>query len=113
MLKISTHVLDLSRGLPAAGVSVSLDVESDNGFRRISDAVTDANGRVRGFTMGHGTPQPGRYRLSFALVPYFGLQGVPCFFPEVQITFDVRDTGEPHHVPLLLSPFGYSTYRGS
>ena len=113
MLKISTHILDLSRGLPAAGVAVMLEVESGTGYRRVSDATTDSDGRVRGFTMGHSTAQPGRYRLNFALVPYFASHGVPCFFPEVQITFDVRDTGEPHHVPLLLSPFGYSTYRGS
>ena len=113
MLKISTHVLDLSRGLPAAGIGVALESEAGSGFRRVSEAVTDSDGRVKSFSMGHSAAAPGRYRLTFALVQYFASHGVPCFFPEVQIIFDVRDPGEPHHVPLLLSPFGYSTYRGS
>ena len=113
MLKISTHVLDLARGLPAAGIVVTLEVEAGSGYRGIAEGVTDSEGRVRDFALGHESAQPGRYRLTFALVQYFASHGVPCFFPEVQITFVLRDAGEPHHVPLLLSPFGYSTYRGS
>jgi len=104
MTAITTHVLDTARGLPAAGLPVRLDRRDDDGaWQPIGDAETDADGRVRGFA---GDAMPGTHRLVFATGE------VSPFFPEVTLTFRVGD--EPHlHIPLLLSPFGYSTYRGS
>ena len=113
MPKISTHVLDLARGLPAAGIKVQLDHDTGDGFARVGEGVTDADGRVKSFAASNIGATAGRYRLTFILAPYFGMHGVPCFFPEASVIFDVRDPADPHHVPLLLSPFGYSTYRGS
>ncbi len=105
-MTVSTHVLDASAGVPAAGVAVTLSV-FDAGWSDLESAVTDDDGRFR---FGAATPS-GTYRLTFATGPYFGSRGVPAFYPEVAVTFTV---GDGHlHVPLLLSPFAYSTYRGS
>jgi 5-hydroxyisourate hydrolase len=110
MLSITTHVLDLTSGSPAAGVAVTLESERGGAWASLGNAATDADGRVReGFS---GLPGPGRYRLTFATGAYFVGRGVTSFHPEVVVTFEVRETRH-HHVPLLLSPFGYSTYRGS
>ena len=110
MLTITTHVLDLPTGAPAAGVAVTLEVESDGRWESHGRAVTDADGRVR---EGFGAlPSPGRYRLTFATGPWFASRGVTSFHPEVIVSFDVREA-KHHHVPLLLSPFGFTTYRGS
>jgi 5-hydroxyisourate hydrolase len=111
MSEITTHVLDLSRGVPAAGIDVSLARADTAGhFAAVGRATTDADGRVRSFGAGSG---PGRYRLTFRVGDYFAALGIECFFPEVQILFEVKGAALPQHVPLLLSPFGYSTYRGS
>ena len=113
MSEITTHVLDLSRGLPAAGVDVTLERADTAGhFTAAGRATTDAEGRVRSFGPS-ADGGAGRYRLTFRVSEYFAASGAECFFPEVQILFEVRSTTQPHHVPLLLSPFGYSTYRGS
>jgi 5-hydroxyisourate hydrolase len=110
---ISTHVLDLSRGVPAAGVEVTLERAGSAGtFTRVARTTTDAEGRVRSFE-GAADQSIGRYRLTFRVDSYFASRGVESFFPEVQILFEVKNTERSHHVPLLLSPFGYSTYRGS
>ena len=104
---LSTHVLDTSLGLPAVGVGVVLE---DQSGRVIGFGITDADGRVG--SIGAGTLDPGDYRLRFATGDYFTVRGVEAFYPEVVVTFTVG--GDDHsHVPLLLSPFGYSTYRGS
>jgi 5-hydroxyisourate hydrolase len=105
-MTVSTHVLDASAGAPAAGVAVILSL-FDAGWSDLESAVTDADGRYR---FGAAT-RPGTYRLTFATGPYFDSRAVPAFYPEVTITFTA---GDGHfHVPLLLSPFAYSTYRGS
>jgi 5-hydroxyisourate hydrolase len=104
---VSTHVLDASLGAPAAGVAVTLSV-FDVGWSDLESAVTDADGRHR---FDAATP-PGTYRLAFATGPYFGARGVRAFYPEVAVAFTASDSGHLH-VPLLLSPFAYSTYRGS
>jgi 5-hydroxyisourate hydrolase len=98
---LSTHVLDTARGEPAAGVRVTL---SKDGVT-VSEAVTDADGRVRDL----GPVDGGRYRLVFDTAAYLGAD---AFFPSVTVEFTVTDDRH-YHVPLLLSPFGYSTYRGS
>lgn len=107
-MTISTHVLDSALGLPAAGVPVRLDAPSGS---PPVEAVTDADGRVG--ELVRGALEPGVYRLRFDTGAYFAAGGRPAFYPEVIVTFTVGDGDEHYHVPLLLSPFAYSTYRGS
>jgi len=116
-MTVSTHVLDAGLGTPAAGVSVTLSRQA-GGWLDVESGVTDPEGRYRFVA---GTPA-GTYRLTFATGPYFAARAVPTFYPEVSITFTIPEpcdemaaagsTGH-FHVPLLLSPFAYSTYRGS
>jgi 5-hydroxyisourate hydrolase len=108
---LTTHVLDTARGQPAAGVRVAVQVRDGGGWRDLGDGVTDADGRVPGLVAG--PLQAGTHRLVFATGEWFQAQGVAGFYPEVSVVFQVEDPGAHHHVPLLLSPFGYSTYRGS
>lgn len=113
MSAITTHVLDTARGAPARRLPVLLEVRSDKGqFRILARRVTDANGRVQDL-MPAGPLRPGLYRLTFDTAAYFRLAKTACFFPSVSVLFDIRDRNAHYHVPLLLSPFGYSTYRGT
>ncbi|WP_072807419.1 hydroxyisourate hydrolase [Rhodococcoides yunnanense] len=108
MSGLSTHVLDAVHGAPAVGLRVSL-FHAKNG--EIATATTDADGRVPELL-----PAPievGNYRLSFDTGSYFEVLNTPTFYPEVSVSFTVTDPNAHHHVPLLLSPFAYSTYRGS
>ena len=112
MSGISTHVLDTSRGCPAAGVPVVLERAVDSGWESVGRGITDADGRAGG--LFSSVPEEGRYRLNFDTGAYFRAVGEAGFFyPEVSVTFTVGQGEEHYHVPLLLSPFGYSTYRGS
>lgn len=113
MSGISTHVLDLARGRPAEGIAVRLERRVGDEWRDVSQATTSADGRVANLVTLDSPLLPGSWRLRFALAPYFAALGVEAFFPDAQISFEVRDANQHHHVPLLLSPFGYSTYRGS
>jgi 5-hydroxyisourate hydrolase len=109
-MTVSTHVLDASTGQPAAGVAVSLAFAGPSGsWAAVESGETDGDGRHR---FGAATAA-GVYRLSFGTGAYFAGRGVAAFYPEVTITFTVADPGAHYHVPLLLSPFSYSTYRGS
>jgi len=110
---ITTHVLDTSRGRPAAGVPVVLEVREGDGWREVGRASTDTDGRARQLLPPDQTLVAGTWRLTFDLAAWFAAQGIEAFYPEASIVFLVRDPGQHHHVPLLLSPFGYSTYRGS
>lgn len=112
MAKITTHVLDTARGKPAAGVAIALEAEEGGALRLIARGQTDDDGRLRSLTEPSGVA-PGTYRLSFETGAYFERLGQESFFPVVHITFVVKDAGAHFHVPLLLSPFGFSTYRGS
>jgi 5-hydroxyisourate hydrolase len=112
MTRITTHVLDTARGKPAAGVPVSLAVRTGEGWTEIAAAPTDADGRVADLLPDGVTRAAGIYRLRFDTGAYFEAQGVPAFHPFVDVTFTV-DEGGHYHVPLLLSPWGYTTYRGS
>jgi 5-hydroxyisourate hydrolase len=103
----STHVLDAAEGRPAAGVPVVLTTVAG---AQLAAAVTDDDGRVR--ELAAGLPE-GVYRITFDTGAYFVATGRQGFYPEVTVTFTVTDAGQHHHVPLLLSPFAYSTYRGS
>jgi 5-hydroxyisourate hydrolase len=109
MSAITTHVLDVSRGRPAGGVAVRLDLV---GAGELGEGRTDSDGRLRTL-MGARPLEAGVYRLTFAVGEYFRESGIETFYPTVEITFEVRDPGQHYHVPLLVSPFGYSTYRGS
>ncbi|HEV8347606.1 MAG TPA: hydroxyisourate hydrolase [Vicinamibacterales bacterium] len=110
---ITTHVLDLGLGSPGVGITIILELRQQSEWTPIARGTTDEHGRL--MTLTEDRPlAPGTYRLTFDIATYHRNQGftVP-FFPEAKITFNVRDTEEHYHVPLLLSPFGYSTYRGS
>jgi len=111
---ITTHVLDLARGVPGEGVAVTLEiVRPDGEWAVVGRGATDGNGRLASLTDGW-TMIAGTYRLTFEVGGYQRDHAVDApFFPYAQITFDVRGDGRHVHVPLLLSPFGYSTYRGS
>lgn len=112
MSGVSTHVLDTARGLPAAGIAVTLEAAAGTDWRELAAGTTDADGRVPGLLPG-GFPAAGDYRLRFATGPYFRRTGDPVFYPEVVIHVRTDTPGGKYHLPLLLSPFGYSTYRGS
>ena len=114
MSPITTHILDTSRGLPAAGVRVALDRQTGpENWTELASAVTNADGRIADLLADASIFTPGTYRLRFATAAYFQSLGVPCFFPEVHILFQIDDPRGHLHVPLLLSPYGYTTYRGS
>jgi len=108
---ITTHVLDAVQGVPAPGVAVQLFAERDGEWQLIADAVTDADGRAK--QLGPEHLAAGAYRLRFDTGAYFAARSTPTFFPEALLTFLVDEERPHYHVPLLLSPFAYSTYRGS
>jgi 5-hydroxyisourate hydrolase len=113
MSPITTHVLDTARGRPAAGLRVVLEIRSGNGrFRVLGRGKTDANGRI-GDLLPEGSLRRGTYRLTFDTGRYSRAQGGRGFYPSVAVVFEITEPGQHYHVPLLLSPFGYSTYRGS
>jgi 5-hydroxyisourate hydrolase len=114
MSAITTHVLDTSRGQPAGGVAVRLDLEAaDGNWKEIGAGLTDTDGRAKDLLPSGFALHGGVYRLVFDTESYFAAQGVECFYREIAITFTIRDPAQHYHVPLLLSPFGYSTYRGT
>ena len=108
-MSVSTHVLDAMSGRPAAGVAVTLEHRADDGWMPVTEARTDADGRIADLA---GDLQPGVYRLVFGTEEYLTGRVAEVFYPEVVITVRLPGTGHTH-VPLLLSPFAYSTYRGS
>jgi 5-hydroxyisourate hydrolase len=112
MSAITTHILDVSQGRPASGINVVLEFQADK-WQAIGTGVTDVDGRVRTLLAPDHPLQAGQYRLTFATSAYFAAQNIASFYPEVSVTFFIQDTTQHYHVPLLLSPFGYSTYRGS
>lgn len=109
---ISTHVLDVTRGRPAAGVAVCLERLDGSKGTLIDRAETNHDGRVADLASGSEL-EAGGYRLTFETGDYFRASSAESFHPRVMVDFDVHDTGRDYHVPLLLSPFGYTTYRGS
>jgi len=109
---ITTHVLDTALGRPAAGVAVNLEIEVFDGqWKELGRGTTDDGGRISQLLADDFAA--GTYRLTFDTKSYFLARNVPCFYPRVTIVFTVRDAKEHYHIPLLLSPYGYSTYRGS
>jgi 5-hydroxyisourate hydrolase len=108
---VTTHVLDAALGRPASGVAVRLERLHRDDWETVATGRTDADGRCG--TLGPERLDTGTYRLRFATGSYFDEQGRDTFYPEVTVVFDLADAGQHFHVPLLLSPFAYSTYRGS
>ncbi len=109
-MSLSTHVLDTARGRPAAGVAVMLERRTEHGsWQRVGGGVTDEDGRIPDL-LEAAPAVSGRHRLTFDTGAYLGGES---FYPEVTVTFVVADPAQHHHVPLLLSPYGYTTYRGS
>src|SRR5262245_9426946 len=114
MSAITTHVLDLTLGRPAAGVPVRLEVlQPETGWVSLTEKATDDDGRVKDLLDSGARLDAATYRLTFLSGSYFERLGMPSFHPEVTVVFRIEDTAGHYHVPLLLSPFGYSTYRGS
>jgi 5-hydroxyisourate hydrolase len=111
-MSLSTHVLDTVDGRPAAGMSVTHEFRDDRGWRLVGSDVTDDDGRIASVA-APGDLTAGVHRLTFASGDWETANGRECFWPEVTVTFEVTAPDEHHHVPLLLSPYGYSTYRGS
>lgn len=109
---ITTHILDVALGKPAAEVAVRLSRAEGATFLELAHGKTDADGRVTTL-LAPGSLTPGTYRLSFEVGAYFAASGRASFYPHVDVVFQVVHPDQHHHVPLLLSPFGYSTYRGS
>ena len=113
MSAVTTHVLDTARGCPARGVPVTLERRQEGGaFLAIGGGETDDDGRLK-TPLHEGSLDPGVYRITFDSGAYFRARGGETFYPGVSVLFEIRDPAEHYHVPLLLSPFGYSTYRGS
>jgi 5-hydroxyisourate hydrolase len=108
-VSLSTHVLDATSGSPAIGVRVTVESWDGAAWRVVTEASTDTDGRVRELA----EPGAGRHRLTFDTGGYFARAGQRTFYPEVSVVFEIVDAATHHHVPLLLSPFAYSTYRGS
>jgi 5-hydroxyisourate hydrolase len=109
---ITTHVLDTAAGRPGKAIAIELERDDGGTWHRVGAGVTDDDGRLRTLTPA-GPVDPGAYRLRFHTAAYFAAHHQAAFFPIVEIQFTVVDGAQHHHVPLLLSPYGYSTYRGS
>ena len=113
MSQITTHILDTAKGVPAQGVHLVLEAfSSDNTWIQLAEGITNADGRVSDLLKTDVLLSPGIYRMIFETSAYFTQQGLKSFYPYVQITFEVSDPRH-YHIPLLLSPYGFTTYRGS
>lgn len=109
--QLSSHILDINRGAPAEGVAISLSrMSEDNVWTVIDEKVTDENGRVKDFL--EGTGNAGIYKLTYHVEDYFDALGQDSFYPFVEVVFEIKDDSH-YHVPITLSPYGYSTYRGN
>ena len=112
MSGLSTHVLDTARGRPAAGLRVTVEARAGDGWEVVGGGVTDADGRVPGLVPA-GALAAVVHRLTFATGDWFQVEGIEGFYPLVRVVVRLDDPDAHYHVPLLLSPYGYSTYRGS
>lgn len=106
---ISTHILDTSLGQPAANVEVELALYNNNDWQKVDYNTTNLDGRI----VFNCQPQPGTYRLKFKIESYFSKNKIDAFFVVAPVVFKIVDVNRKYHIPLLLNPFGYSTYRGS
>lgn len=112
--QLSSHILDITKGQPAANVKISLSKQDNAGkWKSIDEKQTDKNGRIPDFLkVEKGVNHQGIYKLTFYTDPYFKLMGQESFYPFIEVVFELKDDNH-YHVPITLSPFGYSTYRGN
>ncbi len=112
--QLSSHILDITQGKPAANVKISLSKQNNTGaWTPVTDALTDKNGRINSFLKEEaGVTHRGIYKLTFFTEPYFKGLGQQSFYPFIEVVFELNDSNH-YHVPITVSPFGYSTYRGS
>lgn len=113
MSRISSHVLDTTRGVPASGIHIQLFKLINAQWVALQQDTTNSDGRVANLLPENTPLETGRYKIRFALESYFQAQQQPCFYPQVDIECHLKSEDEHYHIPLLISPFGYSTYRGS
>ncbi|MCZ6828310.1 MAG: hydroxyisourate hydrolase [Gammaproteobacteria bacterium] len=113
MSQITTHILDTARGCPAAGVAITLDRQSGEGWDRIGAGLTDADGRIADLCPPDAALEAGTYRIHFATGDYFSALNAPVFYPWAEVVFCIEGDGQHYHIPLLLAAYAYSTYRGS
>lgn len=111
--QLSSHILDINVGKPASGVKIALSRQDTSGlWTLVEERVTDENGRVKDFLKETSAGNTGIYKLTYYIAPYFETQGLDTFYPFIEVVFQIKD-GAHYHVPITLSPYGYSTYRGS
>jgi 5-hydroxyisourate hydrolase len=113
MSAITTHVLDTARGRPAAGIPVRLERRGEAGWEELGRGTTDGDGRCGALMPAAAALRPGAYRLRFAVAEHFAAAGTPAFYDRITVEFRVEEEAGHYHVPLLLGPYGYTTYRGS
>jgi len=112
MSQITTHILNTATGKPAVGITVYLDKKTDVDWKILAVGTTNSDGRVGDLLGKNKLLEPGEYRMVFETGPWFEAQNIATFYPLVEIRFYIQDAAH-YHIPLLLSPFGYTTYRGS
>lgn len=113
MSKITTHILDVSKGKPAAGVTVKLfSLNKNSEWKEIGNGITNTDGRVIDLLQKDIIPEKGIYKIKFMTGEFFKKNNTAGFYPFVEIVFEI-DSSEHYHIPILISPFGYTTYRGS
>ena len=111
--QLSSHILDITQGTPAAGVNIRLSkLDNDKNWIAIDEKITDANGRIKDFLKEDGTDHKGIYKLTYFTTPYFKRLNQTSFYPFIEVIFEITDNSH-YHVPITLSPYGYSTYRGN
>ena len=113
MSQITTHVLDTAVGKPAEGIDLSLSKWLNNEWSLLASGTTNSDGRVADLLADNITLDAGRYKVLFEIEAYFQSQQLKAFYPYAEVVFDIEGDGQHYHIPLLLSPFAYSTYRGS
>ena len=114
MSSITTHVLNTALGIPGSGITVVVEIcQKSNRWSELARGITDLDGRIGQFNPALTTLKPGLFRLRFLTKAYFIAMSVHGFYPEIDITVQIDDPAQHYHIPLLLSPFGYTTYRGS
>ncbi|CAN5405942.1 hydroxyisourate hydrolase [soil metagenome] len=114
MSAITTYILDTSTGKPGAGIPVTLERKTHSaGWQAIAEGITDIDGRLNDLIAPTEAFLPGHYRLIIETGPYYLMRDIACFFPHITLNFVVKDAMQHYHVPLLLSPYGYTTYRGA
>lgn len=113
MSQITTHILDTASGRPASGVQITLFRQLEGEWATVAGGKTDADGRIGNLCQAERPLDAGTYRLHFDIGKYFDGIGSPVFYPYAEVVFNIEGNGQHYHIPLLLSPYGYSTYRGS